>query len=79
LALINPRTRNPDGTGGTYYFRIPQQAWGSGWASGNVIRINTIGAIADFWVARSIAQSDEPMGDGADGCEIYALGNIDRP
>ncbi|MEO5343784.1 MAG: hypothetical protein H7842_10685 [Gammaproteobacteria bacterium SHHR-1] len=79
LAIINPRTRNPDGSGGTYYFRVPQAAWGSGWAAGNVIRINTVGAIADFWIARSIQQSDAPAGDGADGCEIYALGNIDRP
>jgi hypothetical protein len=79
LAIINPRTRNQDGTGGTYYFRVPQQAWGIGWATGNTIRINTVGAIADFWIARSIQQSDEPLGDGADGCEVYALGNIDRP
>lgn len=79
IAPINPRTRNPDGTGGVPYLRIPVAANGGGWSAGNVVRINTVGALADIWIARSIQQSDEPLGDGADGVEIYALGNIDRP
>lgn len=79
IAPINPRTRDENGLNGTPYLTIPQQANGGGWSAGNVVRINTVGAIADFWIARSIAQSDEPDDDGADGCEIYALGNIDRP
>jgi hypothetical protein len=83
VAPINPRTRTQleDGTwvGGVPYLVIPGLANGGGWANGNVVRINTVGAIADFWIARSVAQSDEPLDDGADGCEIYALGNIDRP
>ena len=66
-------------TGGVPYLTIPQRANGGGWSTGNVVRINTVGAIADFWIARSVGQSDEPLDDGADGCEIYALGNIDRP
>ena len=84
VAPINPRTRVWDEqsqawVGGTPYMTIPGLANGGGWANGNVVRINTVGAIADFWIARSIAQSDEPAGDGLDGAEIYALGNIDRP
>ncbi len=79
VAPINPRTRDENGQNGTPYMTIPQRANGGGWANGNVIFIPTVGAIADFWVARSIQQSDEPEDDGADGCEIYALGNIDRP
>lgn len=84
VAPINPRTRVYDESTGTWvggvpYMTIPGMANGGGWAAGNVVRINTIGAIADFWIARSVGQSDEPPGDGADGCEIYALGNIDRP
>lgn len=79
VAPINPRTRGPEGQGGVPYMTIPAEANGGGWATGNVIRINTVGAIADFWIARAIQQSDEPLDDGADGCEIYALGNIDRP
>lgn len=76
---INPRTRDAGNVNGTPYMVIDQRSNGGGWSAGNVLRINTVGAIADFWIARSIAQSDEPLGDGADGCEIYALGNIDRP
>ncbi|HOX59641.1 MAG TPA: hypothetical protein PLC99_22395 [Verrucomicrobiota bacterium] len=79
IAPINPRTRDENGLNGTPYVTIPQKANGGGWSAGNVVRINTVGAIADFWVARAILQSDEPDDDGADGCEIYALGNIDRP
>lgn len=79
IAPINPRTRNPDGSGGVPYLRIPVAANGGGWSTGNVVRINTVGALADIWIARSIQQSDAPSGDGADGVEIYALGNVDRP
>jgi hypothetical protein len=64
---------------GAPYMTIQAASNGGGWATGNVVRFNTIGAIADLWIARSIQQSDVPTGDGADGCEIYALGNIDRP
>lgn len=79
IAPINPRTRNQDGTGGVPYLHIPLAANGGGWSAGNVVRINTVGALADIWIARSIQQSDEPLGDGEDGVELYALGNIDRP
>lgn len=79
IAPINPRTRNTDGTGGVPYLQIPVAANGGGWSTGNVVRINTVGALADIWIARSIQQSDEPLGDGEDGVELYALGNIDRP
>ncbi|XZG69235.1 hypothetical protein ACTSKR_11285 [Chitinibacteraceae bacterium HSL-7] len=79
LAPINPRTRGTDGQGGVPYFRIRGGANGGGWSAGNVVRLNTVGAIADFWVAQAIQQSDEPAGDGADGTELYTLGNVDRP
>ncbi len=84
IAPINPRTRVYDeGTGqwigGVPYLTIPVAANGGGWSTGNVVRINTVGAIADIWMARSIQQSDEPFDEGRDCVEIYALGNIDRP
>ncbi|MFU8763880.1 MAG: hypothetical protein ACNA7T_05125 [Haliea sp.] len=84
IAPINPRTREWDEqvqewVGGVPYMVIPGAANGGGWSAGNVLRINAEGAISDIWIARAINQSDEPMDDGEDGCEIYALGNIDRP
>lgn len=79
IAPVNPRTRDENGLNGAPYLRIPLAANGGGWSAGNVVRINTVGALADIWIARSIQQSDEPLGDGEDGVELYALGNIDRP
>ena len=84
VAPINARTRTWDEEtrqwiGGTPYMVIPGHANGGGWSTGNVVRINTIGAIADFWIARSVQQSEEPLDDGYDSVEIYALGNVDRP
>ncbi|MDQ7990182.1 MAG: hypothetical protein REI09_11170 [Candidatus Dactylopiibacterium sp.] len=79
IAPINPRTRGSDGQGGVPYLTIPGAANGGGWAAGNCVRINTVGALADMWIARAIQPSDVPAGDGLDGCEIYCLGNIDRP
>lgn len=79
IAPVNPRTRDENGLNGVPYLRIPVAANGGGWSAGNVVRINTVGALADIWIARSIQQSDEPLGDGEDGVELYALGNIDRP
>lgn len=79
ISPINPRTRDEDGLNGVPFLTIPVAANGGGWSAGNVVRINTVGAIAPIWMARSVMQSEEPLGDGADGCEIYALGNVDRP
>lgn len=44
----NPLTGEP-------YFSIPSAGWGSGWAIGNVLRFNTIGARAPFWEARTVS------------------------
>jgi hypothetical protein len=79
IAPVNPRTRETDGTGGVPYLTIPVAANGGGWSAGNVVRINTVGAIAPTWGARSIQQSETPEGDGVDGVELYALGNVNNP
>jgi len=83
IAPINPRTRTKllDGSyvGGVPYMIIPAAANGGGWSAGNVVRINTEGAIADICITRSTQQSPEPEGDGEDGCEIIAFGNVNRP
>lgn len=84
IAPINPRTRIFDEVSGTFvggepYMRIPGAANGGGWSSGNVVRINTVGAIVDMWIARSIQQSEAPLDDGVDGVEIHTLGNVNNP
>ncbi|WAR42941.1 hypothetical protein [Methylomonas rapida] len=50
-APINPNTGLP-------YFTIPYQGWGSGWASGNVLRFNTYAANAPVWVIQAIGQGE---------------------
>ena len=41
----NPATGQP-------YFKIPQEGWGAGWSTGNVVRFNTESANAPIWFAR---------------------------
>lgn len=48
-APINPATNVP-------YFTIPAVGWGTGWAVGNVLRLNTVGAMFPVWVVRTIQQ-----------------------
>jgi hypothetical protein len=51
LAPVNPITSVP-------YFTLDYHGWGSGWASGNVLRFNTIAANYPLWLARTTLQSD---------------------
>ena len=69
-APINPATKKP-------YFSIPVLGWGSGWVPGNIVRINTVGAIYSFWAVRTIQAGPES------GIEhsfaVLARGGVDRP
>lgn len=69
-APINPATGVP-------YFTIPAAGWGLGWATGNVLRFNTTGAIAPVWVARTILQGPETVTD--DKFTLLIRGDVDRP
>lgn len=51
FAPVNPVTNEP-------YFSLNKLGWGSGWASGNVLRFNTKGANFPIWLARTTLQSD---------------------
>lgn len=55
VAIINPFT-------GAYYFRLDYRGWGTGWASGNVLRFDTSAANAPMWLARTTMQGavEEP-------------------
>lgn len=69
-APLNPATGKP-------YLTIKPLGWGSGWAIGNILRINTVGALYPFWVVRTIQPGPES------GIEhhfsILARGDVNRP
>lgn len=69
-APLNPNTGNP-------YFRARLQGFGAGWAAGNAIRINTVGALAPVWVARVIKQG-APTVTG-DSFTLLVRGDVDTP
>ena len=48
LVLNNPNT-------GTPYFILRAAGWGTGWVSGNVLRLTTISALAPVWLLRCIS------------------------
>lgn len=69
-APINPSSNTP-------YFTIRALGWGSGWAIGNVLRFNTIGAQWPVWVVRTILQGPATAND--DKFTLIVRGDIDRP
>jgi hypothetical protein len=69
-APINPNTGVP-------YFTIPALGWGSGWATGNVLRFNTIGAMFPVWVVRTVQQGPETVPD--DSFTLLIRGDVDTP
>lgn len=69
-APINPATQEP-------YFTISALGWGSGWAVGNILRINTVGALFPLWVVRTIQPGPE---SGLDySFSLLTRGDVDRP
>jgi hypothetical protein len=62
---------------GTPYFTIPALGWGLGWATGNVMRFNTIGSYFPVWVARTIQQGPETVPN--DSFTLLIRGDVDRP
>lgn len=64
----NPATAVP-------YFTLRATGWGSGWSAGNVLRFNTDGATAPFWIVRSIVPSDPFVGQ--DKITVAVRGDID--
>lgn len=69
-APLNPAT-------GTPYFTIAALGWGSGWAAGNIVRMNTVGAQFPVWAVRTVQQGAETVLD--DQFELLIRGDVDRP
>jgi hypothetical protein len=70
FAPINPASGVP-------YFSIPATGWGGGWALGNVLRPNTVGALAPVWCARVIKQSTASA--ASDSFTLAVRGDVDTP
>lgn len=70
IAPINPATGKP-------YFTLAAVGWGSGWATGNVLRFNTTGALFPVWVVRTIQQGTETVTN--DAFTLLVRGDVDRP
>lgn len=69
-APINPATGQP-------YFTIPYLGWGNGWSVGNILRINTVGALFPFWLLRTVQQGPEA---GLDyNFTVLTRGDVNRP
>lgn len=69
-APLNPATGNP-------YFELSSVGFGGGWAAGNVIRINTVGALRPVWVSR-VVQQGEPT-ETSDSFTLLVRGDVDTP
>ena len=69
-APVNPATGVP-------YFSIPSAGWGIGWSVGNVLRINTVGAMFPVWVVRTVQQG--PNTGTEHSFTLLSRGDVDRP
>ena len=67
---INPVTDQP-------YFTVPALGWGTGWAAGNVLRFDTVGAMAPVWVVRTVQQG--PNTGTEHSFTLLSRGDVDRP
>jgi len=68
---------SPVGPSGVPYMTIPAAGFGSGWAAGQLIRFNTVGATFPFVPIRTVQMGAETVLD--DSFEISVLIGVDRP
>ncbi|MBY0572046.1 MAG: hypothetical protein K2P84_00060 [Undibacterium sp.] len=61
---------------GEAYFNLPAVSWGAGWAAGNILRFNTVGALFPFWISRTIQQGQATTQD--DAFTLIVRGDVDR-
>lgn len=69
-APLNPETGEP-------YFTIRAAGWGLGWSTGNILRINTVGAEFPVWVILTVQQG--PESGISDSFTLLVRGDVDRP
>jgi len=62
---------------GEPYFTIPVEGWGSGWSSGNILRVSTVGAMFPVWMVRTTQQGPENAADYS--FLTIVRGDVDNP
>ena len=67
---INPATSEP-------YFTVRALGWGTGWSVGNILRINTVGALFPLWIARTVQPGPEAGINYS--FSLLTRGSVDRP
>jgi hypothetical protein len=70
VAPLNPATGFP-------YFTLRAVGFGLGWATGNVLRFNTVGALYPIWLVRTIGQGPETV--DSDSFTVLVRGDVDHP
>ncbi|MNY89352.1 hypothetical protein D3C78_56430 [compost metagenome] len=75
IAPANPNTRT-DTHSGVPYFTVKAGGWGAGWAVGNGLRINTVGAMQPFACIRTVQPSEAAGTDYSFGLTVR--GDVDR-
>ena len=76
ITPLNPNTKT-ESFAGVPYLTVPAAGWGSGWAAGNVLRINTVGAMQSFACIRTVQPSEAAGTDYSFG--LLTRGDVDRP
>lgn len=74
---INTITAPINGVTGEPYFTIQVEGWGTGWSVGNIVRINTVGAMAPVWMVRTVQQGPEAAADYS--FLTIVRGDVDNP
>jgi len=69
LSPLNPATGVP-------YFTLSVLGWGIGWAVGNILRFNTVGAMTPIWVVRTVQQG--PNTGIEHSFTLLSRGDVDR-
>lgn len=69
-APVNPITGEP-------YFTIQALGWGNGWSVGNIVRLNTVGAMYPVWMVRTVQQGPEAAADYS--FLTIVRGDVDNP
>lgn len=70
IAPLNPAT-------GTPYWTLSALGWGLGWATGNVLRFNTVGSTFPVWLVRTVQQGEETVTN--DSFTLLIRGDVDNP